>query len=127
MSFNHAVIWIDHQSAHVIQFNHEASESEVIKTKSTHGHSGQNSHATAGYLHAVIAAVSDAREILVVGPGSAKLELIRHAHKHDANVANKIVAVETVDHPSDAQLLAYARKYFVRVDNMKGDSLIKAA
>ena len=36
MSFNHSVIWIDHQEAHVIYFNPTASESEVIKTRSTH-------------------------------------------------------------------------------------------
>jgi hypothetical protein len=38
MSFNHAVIWIDHHDAHVIQFNESASESEIIHTKSKHAH-----------------------------------------------------------------------------------------
>ena len=75
-------------------------------------------------LHAVIEAVSTVAEILIVGPGSAKLELFRNASKHDPQIAAKIVAVETVDHPSDAQLLAYARKYFVRVDRLKGDPAI---
>ena len=36
MSFNHSVIWIDHQEAHVIYFNPSARESEVInKTTKT--------------------------------------------------------------------------------------------
>ena len=30
----------------------------------------------------------------------------------------KIVGVETVDHPSDAQLVAYARQYFKAEDRM---------
>lgn len=129
MSFNHAVVWIDHQEAHVIQFNADEHENHTIKTRSTHPHlhhkSGAvgagNNAAPESYLHAVIHAVADVQEILIVGPGSAKLELIRHATKHDAQVASNIVAVETVDHPGDAQLLAYAKKYFVRVDTMKGD------
>jgi hypothetical protein len=30
-----------------------------------------------------------------------------------------IVGVETVDHPSDAALVAYARKYFTSADRMQ--------
>jgi hypothetical protein len=30
------------------------------------------------------------------------------------------VGVETVDHPTDGQIMAYAKTYFVGVDNMKG-------
>lgn len=127
MSLNHAVIWIDHQEAHVIQFNADASESEIIKTKSKHaqvhlkagvlgsGHNGADQN----YLHEVIQAVSGANEILIVGPGSAKLELFKHAHSHDSKISDKIVGIETVDHPSDGQLLAHAKKYFVKIDNMK--------
>ncbi len=59
-----------------------------------------------------------ATEILIVGPGHAKLELIKHIHSHDHGVVDKVVGVETVDHPSDAQLVAYARKYFVAKDRM---------
>jgi hypothetical protein len=29
-----------------------------------------------------------------------------------------VIGVETVDHPSDAQLVAFARKYFVAKDRM---------
>lgn len=127
MSLNHAVVWIDHREAHVIQFNADASESEVIKTKSKHKQvhqkagvlgSGHNS-ADQNYLHQVIQAVSGATEILIVGPGSAKLELFKHAHSHDTKVSEKIVGIETVDHPTDGQLLAHAKKYFVRIDNMR--------
>lgn len=134
MSLDHAVIWIDHQEAHVIHFNADASDSEVIRTRSTHSHlhhkSGSTGSGHAGadktYLHAVAEAVADASEILVVGPGSAKLELLRHAEKHDPKVSQKIIGVETVDHPTDRQLLAYARKYFLRVDKMNGNAVIHA-
>jgi len=30
-----------------------------------------------------------------------------------------VVGIETVDHPSDAQLLAYAKKSFTRIDHLK--------
>ncbi len=132
MSFQHAVIWIDHSEAHVIHFDADASESDVVKTKSTHPHlhhkSGSvgagHSRAAEEYLRAVANAVADAGEILVVGPGSAKLELIRHVEKHAPKTAAKILSVETVDHPTDRQLLAYARKTFVRIDQLNGTSAL---
>ena len=132
MSLNHAVIWIDHQEAHVIHFDSQASDSEVIKTRSTHPHlhhkSGSSGAGHTGadksYLHAVAEAVADAAEILIVGPGSAKLEWLRHVEKHDPKVAQKILGIETVDHPTDRQLLAYARKYFLRIDKMNGNAVI---
>lgn len=130
MSFKHAVVWLDHHEAHVIHFNPSESESEVIKTRSKHTQMHQKSGNVSGartptnpdFLHEVIQAVADAEEILIVGPGSAKLELVKHVAKHDHQLTEKIVAVETVDHPSDGQLLAYAKKYFVAVDNLKGDN-----
>lgn len=132
MSFEHAVIWIDHSEAHVIQFDAEASDTDVVRPRSTHPHlhhkSGSagagNAASSKHYLHQVIEAVAGASEVLVVGPGSAKLELIRHAERHDPRVAQKIVGVETVDHPTDRQLLAYARKAFVRIDQMTGRGVL---
>ena len=127
MSLSHAIVWIDHQEAHVIQFNAEASESGMITAMSKHpklhqkrgvvgsGHSSTDQN----YLHEVAHAVAEAKEILIVGPGSAKLELLKHVHKHDAKIAENIVGIETVDHPSDGQLLAYAKKYFIKVDNLR--------
>jgi hypothetical protein len=57
-------------------------------------------------------------EILLVGPATAKLELLRYIEKHDHALGAKIVGIETVDHPTDGQLVAYAKKYFKRVDRM---------
>ncbi len=126
MSLNHAVIWIDHKEAHVMFLSETASEAEIIKTKSTHPHlhhkggeigSGRVA-LDSKYLHSVIESVVESKEILVIGPGSAKLELIKHAHHHDPKIAEKIVGVETVDHPTDKEIMAFARKFFYRADQL---------
>jgi len=127
MSLSHVIVWIDHHEAHVIQFNAELSANEVIKTKSKHKHVHQRSgtlgvghhNADLNFLSEVVDGLLGANEILIVGPGSAKLELLKHVNKHEPILSEKIIGVETVDHPSDAQLLAYAKKYFVRVDNLR--------
>ena len=51
------------------------------------------------------------RKSFVVGPSTAKLEFVRQLHKHDRALDQKIVGLETVDHPIDAQLVAYVKKY----------------
>lgn len=71
------------------------------------------------YLHAVAEAVSDAGAILITGPANAKTELVEHIRIHDPRLTKFIVGVETVDHPSDAQLVAHAKKYLVAADRMR--------
>jgi stalled ribosome rescue protein Dom34 len=129
MSFKHAVVWLDHREAHIIHFNAEEKTTQIVKSSTgsdhLHHHSGTlgsgKSAVNHAYLHDVVKHLVDATEVLVVGPGSAKLDLLKHIHKHDAAVADKIVGVETVDHPTDGQLLAYAKKTFVKIDNLRGD------
>ena len=134
MAFKHAVVWIDHQAAHIIHFNADSSTVDVVKTNSNQSHvhhhrgtlgSGKTATSQA-YLHEVVEGIADAREVLVVGPGSAKLDLLKHVQAHDAAMTDKIVGVETVDHPTDPQLLAFAKKYFLKIDNMLGDNFQRA-
>jgi stalled ribosome rescue protein Dom34 len=121
MSFNHAIVWLDQAEAHVIHFNRDAAESETIKTTSQHKKDGVvgNNRAleSTDYMDEVAAALAPSSQILIVGPGQEKLAFIKHLHKSHAAIADKVVSVETVDHPNDGELLEYARKYFVK-DNM---------
>lgn len=120
MSFNHAIVWLDQAEAHVIHFNRSAAESEVIKTTSQHKKDGVvgNNRAveSTSYLDEVATALESSQEILIVGPGMEKMAFIKHLNKNHAAIADKVVSVETVDHPNDGQLLEYARKYFVKED-----------
>lgn len=120
MSFNHAIVWLDQAEAHVIHFNRDAADTEVIKTSSQHKKDGVvgNNRAveSTDYLDEVAAALLPSKEILIVGPGMEKMAFIKHLNKNHAEIADKVVSVETVDHPNDSQLLEYARKYFVKED-----------
>jgi stalled ribosome rescue protein Dom34 len=135
MPFSHAVVWIDHSEAHVLHFNDEAAETEKIRSRSKHQHQHRKSGAPGSghapddqaFYHEVAHALADAREILVVGPAGAKLGLLKHMQKHDPAVADKVVGIESIDHPSDGQLLAHARHYFVKADRMLGDPMSRAA
>jgi len=126
MSHYHAIVWLDHSEAHVMHISPDDVEKSVVHPATPHVHlhsrrgtlgAGRQAE-DSSYYHAVAEALMGAQEILVVGPAQAKLQLIKHIHAHDHEILDKIVGVETVDHPTDAQLVAYARKYFIAKDRM---------
>ena len=126
MSHSHAVVWIDHAEARIMHISPEDVEKSIVHPAEPHLHlhhkrgsvSGSREPEDQHFYHDVVEALSEAKEILVVGPGQAKLNLIKHMHAHDHDVENRVVGLETVDHPSDAQIVAFARKYFVAKDRM---------
>jgi len=71
------------------------------------------------YLHEVAESVADAGAVLITGPANAKTELVEYIHLQDPRLTKVIAGVETVDHPSDAQLVAYARKYLFATDRVQ--------
>ena len=122
----HAVVWLDHSEAHVMHF----SRDEVVKftahssEKHPHLHHKRGSSGSghlaenAAYFDAVIKLLGGAQEILVVGPGGEKLELVKYMHKHHHALVDRVKGVESADHPSDAQVVAHARRYFAANDRM---------
>jgi hypothetical protein len=122
MSHYHAVVWIDHREARVFHFNPAEADKQVLHpdrpAKHLHHKAMSIGSGNAPEDHAVAQAFADAGEVLITGPGSAKTELVKHIDHHDPVLKKKVVGVETVDHPSDGQLLAHARKYFKAADRM---------
>ncbi len=126
MSHYHAIAWIDHSRAIVMHVSPDDVEKSVIASHQS-GHKVHSHVGTLGngrtaqdqdFLHRVAQSLTGAQEILIVGPAQAKLQLVKHMHQHDAALADKIIGVETIDHPTDGQLVAYARKYFRTKDMM---------
>ncbi len=123
----HAVVWIDHREARVFHFNPTDIDRLVLHphNPTRHIHHKANSigsgHAPEDqqFFHEVTAAIADAKEVLITGPANAKTELVKHIQHHDPTLAKIIVGVETVDHPSDGDLVAHARKYFKAADRMR--------
>ncbi len=123
----HAVVWIDHREARIFHFSPTDVDKLVLHPDhpTKHIHHKANSigsgHALEdqNYFHAVTHAIADAGAVLITGPANAKTELVKHIHHHDPERIRTIAGVETVDHPSDASLIAYARTYFKTVDRMQ--------
>ena len=126
MSHVHAIVWLDHLNARVIAFSDGEGETIPIESESEnrqlHRKSGKpgSGHASDdhAFFHDVVATIADVREILITGPGTAKVAFKRYVEQRHQELGRRIVGVETMDHPSDSELLVYARKYFRRVDQL---------
>jgi len=128
MPHKHAVVWIDSHEARVFKFDREDVEKQRIKGEmpfhQVHhkagsigsGHARDDEH----YFHSVVEAMADSAEWLVVGPGEARKDLVKHIEKHDPRLKAKLVGVEAADHPTDGELLKHARAVFDAVDKMHG-------
>ena len=125
MSIHHTVVWLDHREAKIFHFDadkiNEIDVHAVVTPSHLHNRAAVSGRREedAHFYHEIAAALMDSAEVLVVGPSTGKLELIRHIHRHDPALEPRIVGVETVDHPTDGQLVAYARKYFRAADRLR--------
>ena len=72
------------------------------------GHAGFDKE----FFAQVMNAVSDAGEILIIGPAGAKTELAKYLREQHPKIGERIVAVEAADHPSDREIVAYAKQHF---------------
>lgn len=117
MSFNHVVVWIDYDQACVSRFNRALVKTEIIKTYAAEPATLPTERSlqapdTARYFDDIAEAISDADGILILGPGFERLELLVHLRKGYPLVADKILALETVDRPRDEDMVPWARKHF---------------
>jgi stalled ribosome rescue protein Dom34 len=116
---SHAVVWMDHSEAHILLYTSEDVKNKFAgqpQRRLHHKRGGSDASRSAGdraYFGAIAESLADAKEILVAGPTTAKTAFVDHLNEHAHEVRARVVAIETVDHPSDGELLDYARKHFL--------------
>ena len=125
MPHQHAVVWLDHSDAHVIKFSRDEVEMSHLHAHQAHQHLHQKRAAHERHMPPtalfddVVKGLAGAREILVCGPGAAKNEFVQFVEKHHHALRPLIYGVETLDHPSEGELLKFARSYFTAADRMR--------
>ncbi len=120
MKARHSVVWLDHQEAHVFGVDTATLQAETVTAPDHHlhrhpkGSTAEHHHSndSAQFFRHIATVLREAEQVLVVGPSTAKLQFLRFLTKQDQALEAKVVGVETVDHPTDRQLVAHARHYF---------------
>ena len=121
----HAVVWIDHKQARIFHFNVEEADKTLVKdhvVRDIHPRekrTGQRVEENKPFFEDVAKAIADSRGILIVGPAQEKDFFAKFlAEKHPAIRAH-VEGVEKADHPSDGELLDFARRYAKAADHMR--------
>lgn len=121
MTTFHAVVRIDHQSAEVLQFDAEHVQAQKVKAHThhtaQHGSAVRTEHEFFGH---VCDALEGIPEVLVTGSQTARADFRHYVEKHRPQIAKQVVGYETIDHPTQNQLVALARQYFLKHDRMSG-------
>ena len=113
MPFSHAVVRTDHETAEVTQFD---DDEVVTKKLKAHRHDTGPHHSAVRTEHEFFGSVCDAIDgiasVLVTGAHKSIDDFERYVGKHRPQLAKSIAGYEVVDHPSEHQLVALARKFF---------------
>ena len=121
----HAIVWIDHKQARVFHFNVEDADKTVVKDHvvrdlhSREKHTGQRTEDNKPFFEDVAKAIADASAILIVGPAQEKDFFARFLAEKHPSIRAHVEGVEKADHPSDGELLDFARRYVKAADHMR--------
>lgn len=121
MTLFHAVAHIDHHTAQVLQFDADHVETqkvhEHVRYTRQHGSNVRSEHEFFGEVCDALAGVS---QVLIAGSHTAQADFRHYIEKHRVETSKQIVGWETVDHPTEGQLLALARQCFIKHESMAG-------
>ena len=115
-----AAVWMDHDEARVFHVDPDGFDEKTLRAPRHHVHrhpkGASEPHAHPDderrFFADVAKALATADEILVLGPRIAKAQFLHYVEQHDRGLQGKLQAVETVDHPTDAQIVAHVREHF---------------
>jgi len=127
MSHSHAIVWMDSKEARIFRFNASDVQSEHIRShnpfRQVHHKAGVigAGHMTldTGFFDHILEALQGTTEWLLAGPSAGKLALVKHIETHRPEMRASLVGVETMDHPTDGELLDHARRAFKAIDRMR--------
>ncbi|MEO6122420.1 MAG: translational machinery protein [Ilumatobacteraceae bacterium] len=126
MSAVHAIVWLDHFEARIISFSVDQAKTFEVHNQSAErnihrkagsigsGHAADDHH----FFDEIAGSLVGIHEVLIVGPGNAKTAFTTYVDKRHPDLQRRVVGIETMDHPTDGELLAHARKSFTAIDQM---------
>lgn len=124
MTHFHAVVQIDHDTARVLQFD---ADDFRLRKITVHRHDtawhASDVHPTLEFFADVCDSLDDVSMVLVAGGHASLANLRRYVEKHQRALRAKIIGWETIDHATEGQLLALARRYFTAHERMAVPSI----
>lgn len=119
----HLGIWMDHASAHLMEFNSDSMTTETIHSKFTHQEKAdglsksefmmhtKEQHQEADYYKKLGEVIKGYKEVILFGPTNAKLELL-NLLKSDPHFEGIKIETEQTDKMTENQEHAFVRTYY---------------
>ena len=116
-------IWMDHQTAHIIEFTTDPIETTTVESKFTHQekeqtlHRSENlmhnkeQHEEADYYKSLGEIIRNYNDVVLFGPTEAKTELFNFLRK-DHRFAEIVIEIKQTDKMTENQQHAFVKEYF---------------
>jgi stalled ribosome rescue protein Dom34 len=122
-----SAVWLDHQEARIFHVSTAGVEESLVESPAHHVHrhpkGPTDAHHHPDDVHHFFAdvakALASAERILVVGPSTAKLQFLRYLRTHAPTIEQRVIGIETMDHPTDRQLISHIKHHFGVVDRIR--------
>ena len=112
------VVWMDSSSAKIFHVNGDMVEASKAVRHDIEHHTqnkmdSKQKDSPRFFIDVAEQLKGHNDSVLLVGPGNSKNHFVTYLEgHHEKGLANRIVATEPMDHPTNAQVVAYARKFF---------------
>ena len=116
-------IWMDHSSAHLMEFSNDSIETNIIESKFTNQQKEQTMHKGESHMHnkeqhqqsdyykKLAEAIRNYEEVILFGPTDAKAEL-HNILKADHRFADIKIEVKQADKMTENQEHAFVKEHF---------------
>ncbi|MBC7741770.1 MAG: hypothetical protein H7061_06220 [Bdellovibrionaceae bacterium] len=116
------IVWLDSKEAFVFALKTTGTEKLHLKKESINHHRRHKKdiHVDSNaehYYHELALRLNGTDRLLLLGPGLSKTHFKNYLETHDANgLAKKIIAVVSLEHVTENQILAAGHKCFKEYD-----------
>ena len=122
----YAVVWIDFREAKIFLVTADDVEHQRIKAHTPHRQVHHKANEVGSghvrddrkYFEAILAEIVDVDAWLLVGPSGTKHDLEKYLDQHAEELKSRLIGVEAMDHPTDGELVAHARKLLKAHEHM---------
>jgi stalled ribosome rescue protein Dom34 len=115
------VVRIDHHQAEILRFDAGQVQARSLKShKHPTGQHGSGVRTEHEFFGQVCGALAGTAQVLVAGAHTARADFRHYVEKHRPALVPHVVGYETVDRPTQGQLLAMARQFFDEFDRKNG-------
>jgi hypothetical protein len=116
----YTVVWLDHLEAKIYSLNSSDGDPVFIHTNRSGDHLRHRANVPGAghqgvdteFFGRISTALEGSAAVLLTGPGTCKSEFRNYLGTHRRALLTHIAGMETLDHPSEPDLLAMARTFF---------------